>query len=111
MSVARNGKEALEFLFKKGDFVNAKKPDLILLDINLPFYNGIEILEKIKNTDDLKKIPMIMLTTSNRPEDINNAYKYHCNGYIEKPLDMERFLCVILKIEEFWLQINTLAKQ
>ncbi|NCT11102.1 MAG: response regulator [Flavobacteriia bacterium] len=109
VSVARNGKEALEFLFHKGNFVNAKKPDLVLLDINLPFFNGIEILEKIKTNDDLKKIPVIMLTTSNRPEDIKNAYNNHCNGYIEKPLDMEKFLSVILKIEEFWLQINTLA--
>jgi len=109
VSVARNGKEALEFLFHKGNFVNAKKPDLVLLDINLPFFNGIEILEKIKTNDDLKKIPVIMLTTSNRPEDIKNAYNNHCNGYIEKPLEMEKFLSVILKIEEFWLQINTLA--
>lgn len=110
VSVARNGKEALDFLFKKGHLVNSKRPDLVLLDINLPFFNGFEILEKIKSDNDLKKIPVIMLTTSNRPEDIKKAYNFHCNSYIEKPLEMEKFLSVILKVEEFWLQINTLAE-
>lgn len=109
VSVARNGREALDFLYKKGDFSTAEKPDLILLDINLPIFNGIEILEKIKSSDNLKTIPVIMLTTSNRPEDINESYKNYCNSYIEKPLNMEKFLSVILKIEEFWLELSTLA--
>lgn len=109
ISVARNGQEALEFLFKKGGFKDAKKPDLILLDINIPIYSGHEVLEKIKQDPLLKKIPVIMLTTSSNKRDIDRAYANHSNSYVKKPLDMEDFLEAILKIEDFWLQLSTLA--
>jgi CheY-like chemotaxis protein len=109
ISVARNGKEALDFVFKRGAFIAAKTPDLILLDINLPFYNGHEILEQIKGSSTLKKIPVIMLTTSSRPADIDLAYTHHCNSYIQKPLEIEDFLDAIKKIEEFWLKLTTLT--
>lgn len=111
ISVARNGKEAIDFLFKQGDFLDVKKPDLILLDINLPIYNGHEVLKKIKNDENLKKIPVIMLTTSAYANDINQAYDNNCNSYVKKPLDMHEFLEAILKIENFWLEICTLPNK
>lgn len=108
ISVAKNGQEALDFLFKRGAFINVKKPDLILLDINIPIFNGHEVLGKIKTDSNLKKIPVIMLTTSSNQKDLNSAYENHCNSYIKKPLDIGEFLRAILKIEEFWLQLTTL---
>ncbi|WP_445747884.1 response regulator [Polaribacter sp.] len=109
ISVARNGQEALDFLYKTGNFLNAEKPDLILLDINMPILNGHEVLEKIKNDSELKKIPVIMLTTSSNQQDIDRAYKNHANSYITKPIEIQDFLETIQKIEEFWLQISTLS--
>lgn len=111
ISVARNGKEAIDFLFQEGTFLNAKRPDLILLDINLPIYSGHEVLKKIKNNKNLKKIPVIMLTTSAYANDINQAYDNNCNSYVKKPLDMHEFLKAIVKIENFWLEICTLPNK
>ncbi|NGY38694.1 response regulator [Flavobacterium sp. XN-5] len=108
--IARNGKEALDFLFNKGEYIEAKKPDLILLDINIPIYNGHEVLKQIKADSELKKIPVIMLTTSSNQKDIDRAYGNHCNSYVKKPLDIDEFLSAILKIEEFWLQLTTFPK-
>lgn len=110
VSVARNGREALDFLYKKGEFSDAKRPDLILLDINIPIFNGLEVLEEIKQNESLKKIPVIMLTTSSNQKDIDRAYKNYCNSYVKKPLKMEEFIKAVIKIEEFWLQLTTLAK-
>lgn len=110
VSVARNGKEALDFLNKRGEFSNAQKPDLILLDINIPIFNGLEVLEEIKEDERLKKIPVIMLTTSSNQKDIDRAYKNYCNSYVKKPLEMEEFMEAILKIEEFWLQLSVLSE-
>lgn len=110
LNVARNGQEALDYLFKRGEFTEVKKPDLILLDINIPIFNGHEVLSKIKKDPILKKIPVIVLTTSSNEKDIEKAYANHTNSYVRKPLNMEDFLKAILKIEEFWLQITTLTK-
>lgn len=110
IDVARNGQEALDYLYKRGDFTEVKKPDLILLDINIPIFDGHEVLNKIKNDPKLKKIPVIVLTTSSNEKDIENAYENHANSYVRKPLNMEDFLQAILKIEEFWLQLTTLTK-
>ena len=110
ISVAKNGKEALDFLFKRGAFTNVQKPDLILLDINLPIYNGHEVLKQIKADPILKKIPVIMLTTSSNQKDIDSAYESYCNSYIKKPLNIAEFLSAISKIEEFWLQLSTLSQ-
>ena len=110
VSVTRNGQEALDFLKKQGPFVEAKRPDLILLDINIPIFSGHEVLKEIKKHEGLKKIPVIMLTTSSNQKDIEKAYSNYCNSYIQKPLDMVEFLKVVLKIEEFWLQLATLTK-
>lgn len=109
ISVVKNGKEALDFLFQRGAFINAKKPDLILLDINLPIFNGHEVLKQIKADVVLKKIPVIILTTSSNKKDIDEAYSNHCNSYVKKPLDMNDFIKSISKIEEFWLQLSTLS--
>lgn len=105
VSVARNGQEALDFLKKQGEHSNAQKPDLILLDINIPIFSGHEVLEEIKHDENLKKIPVIMLTTSSNQKDIDKAYSNYCNSYIQKPLEMEEFMKAILKIEEFWEQV------
>ncbi len=109
ISVVKNGKEALDFLFQRGAFIDAKKPDLILLDINLPIFTGHEVLKQIKADVVLKKIPVIILTTSSNKKDIDEAYSNHCNSYVKKPLDMNEFIKSISKIEEFWLQLSTLS--
>ncbi len=110
ISVVKNGREALDFLFQRGEYSQVERPDLVLLDINIPIYNGHEVLKQVKTNDSLKKIPVIMLTTSSSQNDINLAYQNHGNSYVKKPLNMEDFLKAILKIEEFWLQLSTLAK-
>ncbi|WP_290794861.1 response regulator [Flavihumibacter sp. UBA7668] len=109
ISVVKNGRDALDFLHRKGDFANERKPDLILLDINIPILNGHEVLSEIKQDPELKKIPVIMLTTSSNQKDINLAYENHTNSYVTKPIEMEDFLKAILRIEEFWLQLSKLA--
>ncbi|MBA4746881.1 MAG: response regulator [Muricauda sp.] len=109
ISVVRDGKEALEFLSREGIYQEVELPNLILLDINLPILNGIEVLDWIKSDSELKKIPVIMLSTSSRQKDIDQAYAKHANCFVTKPIDMENFLKVILKIEEFWLQLAKLA--
>ena len=109
ISIAKNGQEALDYLFQRGKFIDAIRPDLILLDINLPIFNGHEVLRQIKSDPNLKKIPVIMLTTSSNQKDIDKAYENHCNSYIKKPLEIKEFLDAILKMEKFWLQLSTLS--
>ena len=109
ISVVRNGQEAVDFLYKRDRFEQENKPDLILLDINIPILNGHEVLRVIKQDAELKKIPVIMLTTSSSTLDINLSYENYANSYVTKPIEMEDFLKAILKIEEFWLQLCKLA--
>lgn len=108
ISVVRNGQEALDYLYQRGKYVDVHRPDLILLDINIPIYSGHEVLNIIKKDDSLKKIPVIMLTTSSSPKDIDLAYQNHSNSYVKKPIDMDDFLKAVTQIEEFWLQLSTL---
>lgn len=108
ISVAKDGKEAIDFVEKKGKYQNAERPDLILLDVNLPKKNGHEVLEHIKSQKNLKQIPVIMLTTSSAEKDISMSYKNHANCYITKPVDVENFLKVVHSIENFWISIVTL---
>jgi CheY-like chemotaxis protein len=110
ISVVKNGKEALDFLHKRGEFTEVEWPDLILLDINLPILNGHEVLQEIKRDDALRAIPVIMLTTSSNAKDIKTAYSNYTNSYVTKPISMEDFLRAILQIEEFWLQLCKLPK-
>ena len=111
MSVIRDGKEAMDFLDKKGKYENIQLPDLILLDINLPKKNGHEVLEYIKEKDELKQIPVIMLTTSSSEKDILLSNKNHANCFITKPVDVDHFLKVIYSIENFWVNIVKLPSK
>jgi len=104
ISVARNGKDAINYMYKTNGFENSVTPDLILLDVNLPFKNGHEVLETIKNDESLKHIPVIMLTTSTSERDISLSYKHHANCYITKPMEVNDFFEAIKSIENFWMQ-------
>ena len=110
VEVVKNGKEAIDFLYKKGNYRDVKQPDLILLDINLPLKSGHEVLKVIKEDEELKHIPVIMLTTSSSEKDISLSYKYHANCYITKPVEANDFLAAITNIERFWLKIVTLPR-
>ncbi len=103
LSVVMDGVEALEFLKRQGNYADATIPDLILLDLNLPKKDGREVLEEIKIDDDLKRIPVVVLTTSNAEQDILRSYNLHANCYINKPVDFDHFFKVIQQIEQFWL--------
>lgn len=103
--VARDGVEALDFLRKKGRFEHAVRPDLILLDLNLPRKNGQEVLAEIKADQELKQIPVVILTVSTAEEDIVRSYNLHANCYINKPVEFNSFLDVVKSIEDFWLSV------
>lgn len=105
LSVVKDGKQAIEFLNNEGDYLNAKKPDMVLLDVNLPKKNGHQVLKFIKDNEILKHIPVIMLTTSCSSTDISQAYENHVNCYITKPVDAHSFLDVVSTIENFWMSI------
>ncbi len=100
--VAANGVEAMRFLNREGDFVSAPAPDLVILDLNLPIKNGREVLAEVKSDERLKKIPVIVFSTSSSPEDINESYRLHANCYICKPSDFDDYLDVVTGIERFW---------
>lgn len=103
LDVTMDGAEAIKFLRKDGEYSGAETPDLILLDLNLPKKDGREVLREIKTDDALKRIPVVVLTTSNAEQDIMKSYNLHVNCYINKPVDFEKFFDIIQKIEEFWL--------
>jgi CheY-like chemotaxis protein len=110
MSVVSDGVEALAFLRRKGPYANAPRPDIILLDLNLPKKNGRDVLAEIKAEDDLKRIPVVVLTTSNEEKDILGTYDLHANHYITKPVDFAQFVTAVKLIENFWLTITKLSK-
>ena len=105
MSVVSDGMEALAFLRRQGKYSEAPRPDLILLDLNLPKKDGREVLGEIKLDEALKRIPVVVLTTSKAEEDILRSYDLHANCYITKPVDLERFFTVVKSIEDFWLTV------
>lgn len=105
LHVVQDGVEALAFLRREEPFVDAPRPALILLDINMPRMNGLELLEVIKHDDDLKTIPVVMLTTSDAERDVLASYRNHANCYITKPVDMRQFTKIVRELEEFWLTI------
>ena len=105
LSVANDGIEALSFLRKEGDNSNAPTPDLILLDLNMPRMGGLEVLAEIKGEDNLKRIPVVILTTSKAEEDILKSYDLHGNCFITKPIDLEQFINIVKFIQNFWLDI------
>ena len=105
ISVAKNGKEALDFLFKRESFKDVEKPDLVLLDLNIPIFSGMEVLKEVKQHPILKTTPIIILTTSSNPIEISKAYEYQANSFLTKPINMTEILKIILSFEEFWLKI------
>ena len=105
LSVARDGVEAMEFLQQKGVYKDAARPDLILLDLNLPRKDGRELLAEIKSDPRLRHVPIVVLTTSRSEEDILQAYDLHANCYITKPVDFRQFMSVVKSIEDFWLTV------
>ncbi len=111
LTIAKNGKDALDFLYKRGRFSNETLPDLILLDINLPYKNGHEVLTIIKNDDTLKNIPVIMLTTSSSETDIYKSYSNYANCYIIKPIEVKEFIAAVISIKNFWLNIVALPNK
>jgi chemotaxis family two-component system response regulator Rcp1 len=105
MNVVRDGVEALRFLRREGEYNNAPRPDVILLDLNLPRKDGREVLEEIKQDEDLRRIPVVILTTSDDERDVLHSYNLHANCYITKPVDLKQFVDIVKAIEGFWLQI------
>lgn len=110
LTVAADGVEAMEILKRRGTHESSPRPDLILLDLNLPRKNGREVLEEIKADDELRRIPVIVMTTSKAEQDIYKAYNLNANCYITKPVDLDEFLNVVRSIEDFWLTIVTLPR-
>jgi chemotaxis family two-component system response regulator Rcp1 len=105
LNVARDGEEALAYLRRQGIYANAPRPNLILLDLNLPRKDGREVLAEIKSDPELKRIPVVILTTSRAEADIVQTYGLHANCYIVKPVDLGQFIDVIRSIEDFWLRV------
>ncbi|MEV6520390.1 response regulator [Longispora sp. NPDC051575] len=103
--VARDGEEALDFLYQRGEHTGAPRPDLILLDLNLPKYDGREVLAQIKADEDLSTIPVVVLTTSQAEEDVLRTYRLHANAYVNKPVDFTRFIEVVRQIDDFFVTV------
>ena len=111
LNVTRDGVEALAFLRREGKFAHAPRPELILLDLNLPKKDGREVLAEIKADKDLKRIPVVVLTTSQAEEDILRMYNLYANCFVTKPVDLDQFIKVVQSIEEFWLTIVRLPPE
>ena len=110
LSVVEDGVQAMEFLRRKNQYVQAPRPDLILLDLNLPRKDGREVLAELKGDPDLKTIPVVVLTTSRAEQDVLRSYQLQANCYITKPVDFKQFLEVVRSIEYFWLVVVTLPR-
>lgn len=105
LHVVRDGQEALDFLYRRGGHADAPRPDLILLDLNLPKYDGRQVLEQIKQDPELSLIPVVVLTTSSAEEDILRSYKLHANAYVTKPVDLDQFIAAVRQIDEFFVSV------
>ena len=111
LSHVEDGVEAMRFLRRQGPYADAPRPDLILLDLNLPRMDGREVLDELKRDLNLKVIPVVVLTTSRSEQDVLRSYQLHANCYITKPVDFTKFMEVVKAIEQFWLTIVTLPKE
>ena len=109
--VVSNGELALDFLHKEGEYSSVPRPDLILLDLNLPKKDGRQVLKEIKSSETFRRIPVVILTTSKAEEDVLKAYDSYANCYITKPVDLDQFINVAKKIEDFWLTIVKLPSK
>ncbi len=108
LHLAEDGEEAMEFLYREGEFANAPRPDLILLDLNLPGMDGREVLAEIKSDESMGSIPVIVLTTSTAQQDLLYSYGLRANSYVNKPIDRDRFNDMIKSVMEYWINISTL---
>lgn len=106
-----DGDAALDFMYRRGEHTEAIRPDLVLLDLNLPGMDGRDVLKHIKNDPELKMIPVVILTTSDAEDDVKRTYDLHANCYITKPIDFRQFLKVVRSIEDFWLSIVVLPTE
>ena len=111
INVVKNGKDAIDYVFNNGKYEQAIRPDIILLDVNLPLKSGYEVLKAIKNNEQTKQIPVIMLTTSSSENDIDTSYLNHANCFITKPVDLKDFHIAMAKIEQFWLNLVLLPSK
>jgi len=111
LHVVNDGIEAMEYLRNEGEYEDAPRPDLILLDLNMPRMDGRDVLEAVKDDDDLCRIPVVVLTSSDAEEDVVKSYELHANAYLTKPVDFDGFLEVIEKLEEFWLEVVKLPPE
>lgn len=105
LHVARDGAEGLDFLYRRGEFSEAPRPDLILLDLNLPKFNGRQVLQQVKSDPDLQDIPIVVLTTSSEQEDVLHSYNLHANAYVTKPVDLDQYMAAIRQIDNFFVRI------
>lgn len=105
LHVVRDGEEALDFLYRRGAHAEAPRPDLILLDLNLPKYDGREVLQVVKSDADLATIPVVVLTTSSAEEDILRSYALHANAYVTKPVDLDQFIAAVRQIDDFFVTV------
>ncbi len=110
LHIVDDGEEATDFLFKRNQYQNAPRPDLIILDLNLPKKSGLEVLADIKVDENLKSIPVIILTSSNSEEDVIRSYNLHANCYLAKQMDLNKFFELVKSIEDFWLSLVKLPK-
>jgi chemotaxis family two-component system response regulator Rcp1 len=108
LHTVKDGVEAMEFLRRQGKYSSVPRPDIILLDLNLPKKDGREVLQEIKTDEALKRIPVVVLTTSKAEEDVVRTYNLHANCYVTKPVDLEKFMVVVKTIDSFWLTVVTL---
>ncbi|MEU9063734.1 response regulator [Streptomyces sp. NPDC048430] len=111
LHVVRDGQEALDFLYRQGEHSDAPRPDLVLLDLNLPKYDGRQVLEQIKTDPELALIPVVVLTTSSAEEDILRSYKLHANAYVTKPVDLEQFIGAVRQIDDFFVSVVRLPRR
>lgn len=111
LEVAIDGEQALDYLYQRGEFANSVRPDLILLDLNLPKLDGRDVLKVVKEDHDLSKIPVIILSSSEAASDIQKSYQLHANCFVTKPVQLDDFIRVVQTIESFWIDIVRLPKE
>jgi CheY-like chemotaxis protein len=105
LNIVHDGEQAIAFLRREGEYAGATRPDLVLLDLNLPRKDGREVLQEVKSDEDLRTIPIVVLTTSEAEEDVLRSYQLHANAYVTKPVDFDRFVSIVRQIDEFFVSV------